>query len=71
MAQVFSDLPAFVDVSGAYMKMSNMSILNIIGHNDSDLYLAPFLQNENIRALFYYSFDSGYSGAIPLCHGLW
>ena len=39
-----------------YMIKSDLKIVNIIGNNDNDFYLYPFVQQESVNAVFYYDF---------------
>jgi hypothetical protein len=58
----FSKLETFVSLTSEFMSASNMSIVNIIGHDSSEKYLGPYLQQDNIDALFYYTYDDNYVG---------
>jgi hypothetical protein len=57
----FSELSGFASFTNSFMKKSDLRILNILGDNDADSYLSPFLAQPNIDAIFYY-FYSNYSG---------
>lgn len=57
----YKDLAGYSDLTNAYMKKADIGILNILGNNDADMYLSPFMTQPNIDAIFYY-FYSDYSG---------
>jgi len=57
----YKDLQGFASLTNKYMKKADMRIVNILGNNDNSQYLLPYLQQDNIDAIFYY-FYSNYSG---------
>ncbi len=57
----FPNLQASTDLLNNYMEKSDLNIINIIGTNYNDAYMAPYLQQSNIDAVFYYNYDN-YSG---------
>lgn len=65
LGYIFPDKFPAIDSAAAllnrFMAKADLNIVNILGNNQSDKYLRPFLQQENIDALFYYDY-SNYSG---------
>ncbi len=57
----YKDLNGYAALTNAYMKKADLKILNILGDNDADAYLTPFMTQPDIDAIFYY-FYSDYSG---------
>ncbi len=67
----FPDLAQFAQLTAAFMKKADLRIVNIIGNDSSRTFLAPYLEQEQIDAVFYYAF-SNYSkgkGAIHWING--
>ncbi|MAQ32353.1 MAG: hypothetical protein CMD26_06485 [Flavobacteriales bacterium] len=52
----YSNLEAYVSLMNDYMIKSDLKIVNVIGNNDNDFYLYPFVQQESVNAVFYYDF---------------
>ncbi|MCL5028191.1 MAG: T9SS type A sorting domain-containing protein [Bacteroidetes bacterium] len=57
----YQDLDGYAKLTSEFMGKADLRIMNIIGNNDSTQYLAPFMMQNNIDAIFYYFF-SDYSG---------
>lgn len=57
-----ADLETECTLLNSYMKQSDLRIVNIIDADDSDNDPAPYLKQDNIDALFYYSYGANYTG---------
>ncbi|MGE5497938.1 MAG: T9SS type A sorting domain-containing protein, partial [Syntrophothermus sp.] len=68
---IYHDLSGYAKMTNTYMQKSDLKILNIIGNNDNDSYLSPFLQQPGIDAVFYYYYDNyaGGAGRIKFTNG--
>ncbi|MDP4197614.1 MAG: GxGYxYP family putative glycoside hydrolase [Bacteroidota bacterium] len=74
---MFKDVTHFAKMTNDYMAKADLNILNIIGNNDNDIYLTPFMQQPYIDAVFYYYYSNyaGGGGKIkwtngkPVIHG--
>lgn len=58
----YSDLNNFAIKTAEYMKKADLKILNIIGTSMNEEYLLPFLQQEQIDAIFFYYYSSYVGG---------
>ncbi|MBI9071108.1 MAG: hypothetical protein JEY94_05900 [Melioribacteraceae bacterium] len=58
----YSDLENFAVKTAEYMKKADMRILNIIGTTVKEDYLKPFLEQEQIDAIFFYYYYSYVGG---------
>ena len=52
----YSELEDYTSLMNNYMIKSDLKIVNIIGNNDNNFYLYPFVQQESVNAVFYYDF---------------
>lgn len=57
----YPDLNTYAQTTSDYMQKADLRILNLLGNNDDDKYIKPFVQLDNIDAIFYY-FYSDYAG---------
>tara|TARA_B100000575_G_scaffold294599_1_gene311985 strand:+ start:5735 stop:7573 length:1839 start_codon:yes stop_codon:yes gene_type:complete len=62
----YSELESYTDMLNKYMAKSDLKIVNIIGNYFNDFYLYSFLEQPNIKGLFYYDFSnySSHNGEI-------
>jgi hypothetical protein len=62
MGYVFPDtygsLDSYASLTNLYMKKADLRILNIIGNSMNSNYLTPFLQQDQIDAIFYYYYSN-------------
>ncbi len=65
--ELFPDLSRFSGLTAAFMKKADLHIVNIIGNDSSRAFLAPYLSQNQIDAVFYYDF-SNYSGGKGVIH---
>ena len=67
----FPDLDDYASLMGQFMQKADLRIVNIIGDDPSEQYLRPYLQQDNIDAVFfnYYSDYSGLKGKIAWVNG--
>ncbi|MHB1685856.1 MAG: GxGYxYP domain-containing protein [Ignavibacteriaceae bacterium] len=59
--EVYSNLNSYAALTAAFMKKADLHIVNLLGNSISSDYLTPFLQQDQIDAVFYYYY-SNYSG---------
>jgi hypothetical protein len=57
----YPHLDDYAALSNEYMKKGDLRITNIIGNNDLDTYILPFVKQSNIDAVFYYYYTD-YAG---------
>lgn len=57
-----TDLEAECNLLNGYMKKADLRIVNIIDADDSDNDPGAYLKQDNIDALFYYSYGANYTG---------
>ncbi|SFW79785.1 PA14 domain-containing protein [Chitinophaga sancti] len=57
-----ADLTTECNLLNKYMKQADLRIVNIIDADDSDNDPTPYLKQDNIDALFYYSYGANYRG---------
>ncbi|MGS2761883.1 PA14 domain-containing protein [Sinomicrobium sp. M5D2P9] len=57
-----ADLEAESELLNRYMKKADLRIVNIIDADDSDNDPSAYLKQDNIDALFYYSYGANYTG---------
>ena len=64
--ELYENLDNYTSQLNDYMLKSDLNIVNIIGNEFSDFYLYPFVEKENINAIFYYDFSnySSHGGEI-------
>jgi hypothetical protein len=60
---LFSIPDSGADITSRMMQKADMSILNVIANNYSRAELAPYLNEPNINAIFYYTYEDNYYGA--------
>jgi len=51
-------LEEYTEILNNYMLKSDLGIVNIIGNDDNDYYLYPYLNKPSIDAIFYYDFSN-------------
>ncbi|MBI9071107.1 MAG: T9SS type A sorting domain-containing protein [Melioribacteraceae bacterium] len=54
----YNDVESFASLTNSFMKKADLRILNLLGNNDADQYIEPFLEQDNIDAVFYYYYSS-------------
>jgi hypothetical protein len=59
--EAYTTLNDFCGLTAQYMKKADLKLLNVIGNSIDSKYLLPFLQQDQIDALFYYYY-SDYAG---------
>jgi len=69
--EYYPDLVEFADLTAKFMQKSDLQIVNILGMNPAAQFVSPFLEQENIDAIFYYMFNdySGLNGSISWVNG--
>lgn len=59
---IYPQLSSYVSLNTEYMKQADMRILNIIGNSMNMQYIKPFLEQDQIDAVFYYYYSSYIGG---------
>ena len=54
----YSELESYTNLLNKYMSKSDLKIVNIIGNYFNDFYLYSFLEQPNIKGIFYYDFSN-------------
>jgi hypothetical protein len=62
----YDSLYTYVELMNQYMKKADLKIVNVIGNSSSEQYIGPYLEQDNVDALFYYEYShySGLAGKI-------
>ena len=65
------NLMAYSQLTSLFMKNSDLNIINVLAATNRTSTVSPFLQQENIDAVFYYLFEnySGMNGTIEFVEG--